>query len=93
MKHARSDYNAIQDQRPDGIPVDEPVFLLRAKDKLAPEAVREWAARLHHRGGDPAMVAAALRQADEMERYAHEHYGGGKVPDAPPRALDETGEE
>lgn len=38
MKHARKDYNRIQD--PLGkIPADEPVFLLRAQDKHAAAAV------------------------------------------------------
>ncbi|MCG7932122.1 MAG: hypothetical protein N0E44_18990 [Candidatus Thiodiazotropha lotti] len=42
MKHARSDYNRIQD--PDRkIPDDEPVFLLRAQDKYAAEVVRFYA--------------------------------------------------
>ncbi len=42
MIHARPDYNRIQD--PDNlIPDDEPVFLLRAKDRTAPAAVDAWA--------------------------------------------------
>ena len=42
MKHARADYDHIQD--PTGhIPADEPVFLLRAGDMNAPNAVRHWA--------------------------------------------------
>jgi len=39
MKHARADYDRIQD--PAGIiPEDEPVFLLRAQDKLAWHVVK-----------------------------------------------------
>lgn len=42
MKHARPDYNRIQD--PAGlIPDDEPVFLLRGQDATAPDVVRNWA--------------------------------------------------
>ncbi len=41
MKHAREDYKRIQD--PAGlIPEDEPVFLLRAQDKLAWHIVRMY---------------------------------------------------
>jgi len=40
MKHAREDYNRIQD--PDEkIPDNEPVFLLRGQDVLAPNLLRE----------------------------------------------------
>ena len=41
MKHARDDYNRIQD--PAGlIPADEPVFLLRGQDKLAIKAMEAY---------------------------------------------------
>jgi hypothetical protein len=42
MRHARSDYDRIQD--PSGkIPEDEPVFLLRGQDQTAAATVRHWA--------------------------------------------------
>lgn len=42
MKHNREDYNRIQD--PEGlIASDEPVFLVRSKDKLCPTTTRVWA--------------------------------------------------
>jgi hypothetical protein len=43
MKHARRDYNRIQDPAAQ-IPADEPVFLLRGQDPLAPSVVRNYAA-------------------------------------------------
>lgn len=50
MKHARDDYNRIQD--PAGlIPADEPVFLLRAQDKHAAEAVSYYAWLVRRAGG------------------------------------------
>lgn len=98
MKHAREDYNCIQD--PDGIiPADEPVFLLRAKDLVAPWAVRRWANRAREVGAGEEIVQAAFAQADEMERWQMEH--GSKVPDLPlpepaiapkPEVEDEGGE-
>ena len=49
MIHAREDYNRIQD--PAGkIGEDEPVFLLRAKDSLAPAMVENWASALQASG-------------------------------------------
>jgi hypothetical protein len=40
MRHARADYDRIQD--PDGlIPQDEPVFLIRGQDRAAP-AMERW---------------------------------------------------
>ena len=42
MIHARKDYNRIQD--PGGkIGEDEPVFMVRAKDELAPKIMEYWA--------------------------------------------------
>ena len=46
MKHARPDYSRIQDSlsiEKGGIPEDEPVFLLRAQDRVAARVVRIWA--------------------------------------------------
>ena len=80
MKHARADYDRIQD--PAGlIPADEPVFLLRGQDLVAPFAVRMWARNAELAGADPAIVASAMEQAEAMERW-HEA-GRYKVPDMP----------
>lgn len=85
MIHAREDYNRIQD--PAGlIPVDEPVFLLRAQDLLAPTTVRRWAELLreaangYYADGNMTdgvaahdMATVAEDHADAMERYAETH--------------------
>ena len=79
MLHAREDYNRIQD--PDGkIADDEPVFLLRAKDKFAPHVVREWA-RLVRLSGDTALAGHVYGWAREMETWQAEN--GCKTPDSP----------
>ena len=68
MLHAREDYNRIQD--PEGlIPEDEPVFLLRGQDKLAPDLLRQWALQLFHKGGDPKMAGIVRDWADTMEEW------------------------
>lgn len=68
MKHARDDYNRIQD--PAGkIPEDEPVFLLRGQDKAAPGAVRAYAEILESMGGDPVLVRQSRAQAERMEQW------------------------
>lgn len=80
MKHARPDYNRIQD--PAGlIGEDEPVFLIRAKDFAAPVSVRAWAQEAQVQGAAPNIVRAALEQADAMEAWQRDH--GGQVPDMP----------
>lgn len=84
MKHARADYDRIQD--PAGlIPQDEPVFLLRASDMTAPAAVREWANLQYRMKGNRDMANAAMRQAEAMESWQAEH--GMKVADAPEGAI------
>lgn len=68
MKHARDDYNRIQD--PAGlIPDDEPVFLLRAQDKHAAETLRWYAAEVHARGGSADIVNRTLDQAKRMDAW------------------------
>lgn len=78
MKHAREDYNRIQD--PAGkIAEDEPVFLLRAKDMFAPDVVRYWATVQRDAGGDPKLIELALAHANAMDRWQVEN--GSKLPD------------
>lgn len=80
MLHARPDYDHIQD--PTGkIGEDEPVFLLRAKDQLAPEALYRWATRLEEAGGQPLMVKIAREHAEHMEAW--QKVNGCKLPDMP----------
>lgn len=69
----------------DGIPCyikaagDEPLFVLRSQDKLAPEIVREWAYRALAAGVPEDKVAEARRCADDMEDWQITHRS--KVPD------------
>ena len=88
MKHARTDYqDRIIDQLGE-IPEDEPVFLLRAKDILAPEIVRSWAeAYAMHRDADAYVMQMAKEHADAMAQYAAEHYNRGQLPTIPDEAI------
>lgn len=66
MKHARDDYNRIQD--PEGkIPSDEPVFLIRGQDAVAPAALRAWADLNDVAGGDPEASVKTREHAKLME--------------------------
>ena len=80
MKHAREDYNRIQD--PAGlIGEDEPVFLLRAKDKTAPNIVRKWAMEQVNQGSKDPCIEVALKWADVMEEWQKKN--GCKLADLP----------
>jgi hypothetical protein len=84
MKHARKDYQRFQDPLPEymgGIPPDEPVFLLRAKDITAPGVVRYWALVAKRAGANDKIIEAALGQAQAMANWQKEH--GSQVPDMP----------
>ncbi|MEE8262705.1 MAG: hypothetical protein V3R83_09610 [Gammaproteobacteria bacterium] len=88
MKHARKDYDRIQD--PAGlIGEDEPVFLLRAKDTVAPKAVRAWADLADAAGASRVIVLAAIAQSERMERWQAEN--GRKVPDMPEKGEADHG--
>lgn len=84
------------------IPDDEPVFVLRAKDVIAPHLVRQWAHNRRALRSDAErqpgrldrpllpwddLERRVLAWADEMQAYAAEHYGGGKTPDTPSELL------
>lgn len=80
MKHARNDYDRIQD--PEGlIPENEPVFLLRGKDICAPAAIDAWCEQAKKYGVDSGMIQAAQSHADHMRAWQIEHES--KVPDMP----------
>lgn len=85
MKHARSDYDRIQD--PDGkIPENEPVFLIRAQDAIGAEVVRFWGRLNAERGGDLELSQSARTQADLMDAWPTK-----KLADAPAGALEPGG--
>ena len=84
MIHARKDYMHIQDQT-GKVAQDEPVFLLRAKDSLAPNTVRYWAALLLDHNGDVVAYKAAMEQAELMEEWQENNMS--KLPDTPPAAV------
>jgi hypothetical protein len=58
---------------------DEPLFVLRSTDMLAPEMVREWAYRAMVAGTPIEKVQQARRDADAMEDWQIKN--SKKVPD------------
>lgn len=80
MKHARQDYDRIQD--PAGlIPEDEPVFLIRGSDENAAGTIDYWADRAELSGSADNIVFAARQQAILIRRYQKRN--GSKIPDMP----------
>lgn len=93
MKHAREDYNRIQD--PAGlIPEDEPVFLLRGQDIFAPDCLLLWAKKVIEHGkaepdrdkkaGLAHMALLAMEQAMKMRDW--QVHTKAKIPDYNPDA-------
>jgi hypothetical protein len=74
MKHARQDYNHIQDPL-NKIPQDEPVFLLRGQDVLAPP-ILELYAFMAALAGRPELAQLTLEQAKLMQEWPKK-----KIPD------------
>lgn len=68
MRHAREDYNRIQDPE-NKIPEDEPVFLLRGQDFVAPDIVEAWADRAEAAGAYADIVMSARDQAKRMRDW------------------------
>jgi hypothetical protein len=65
------------------IPKDEPVFVLRAKDITAPQAVLYWADLAYSAGASAEMVKAAREHANMMVKWQLAHKP--QVPDMPPQ--------
>ena len=85
MRHARSDYDPIQDPR-GLIPEDEPVFLIRGQDVTAPTILEAWAHGLEQLVGETTPITLAVRaHAERMRVWQQDH--GSKLPDAPEGTL------
>lgn len=72
---------------------NEPVFVLRANDELAPGAVRHWAAQyIATKGGWEAMTGRqhtkyqeAMKLADQMDEWLEAKNGCSCKPGEPPK--------
>lgn len=53
---------------------NEPVFVLRAQDKLAPELVRRWAHEAELNGCPHGKIMRALETADAMENWPNRKF-------------------
>jgi hypothetical protein len=53
---------------------NEPLFVLRAQDMLAPELVREWAVRAAEHECSVAKVNEAFALADKMEAWPNRKF-------------------
>ena len=80
MKHARIDYDRIQD--PAGlIPADEPVFLIRGQDKLAVATMIFYANLAKSMGVEDDLVGLVEQHIDAVEAW--QQLIGSKMPDVP----------
>jgi len=61
------------------IPDDEPIFVLRGKDKLAPHVIRAWAMLAELAGAPPGKISEARECARYIELWQGQR--GSKVPD------------
>lgn len=58
---------------------DEPVFVLRAKDPIAPAAVEEWARQAQQTGRhEPAKIEEARALAASMRAWRTEHVSANR---------------
>ena len=80
MIHAREDYNRIQDPS-NKIAEGEPVFLIRAKDKLMIPTMDRWIDYAKLAKVDKKMVQMVIDFKDEVSEW--QRINGCKVPDLP----------
>lgn len=81
MKHARKDYDRIQDPQ-NIIPKDEPVFLFRGQDVYAP-LVLEFYALLVEQGKDPDLNVVMNTRNHAVTMRVWQHKIRKKQPDMP----------
>lgn len=78
MIHAREDYNRIQDPELK-IPENEPVFLIRGQDKIAPQVVSIWADLAEIAGAEQNIINAARNHVLKMKEWQNKI--NVKIPD------------
>ena len=64
----------------EGIPGDEPVFIFRARDTMAADALLHYYTELRRIGND-AQADAVLKRLQDFQRFAREHGDRMKTPD------------
>lgn len=72
MKHARSDYDPIQDPR-GLIPADEPVMLIRGQDQAAIPAMRAWVEAHLQAGGGRDLAELIVDHMGRVATWQDEH--------------------
>jgi hypothetical protein len=80
MKFNRKDYNDLN-QLNEKIGKDEPVFMLRAKDVLAPDILDLYAQELIMSNASEEIVQSVSDQAKEMRKWQNKNKEIVKVPD------------
>lgn len=108
MKHARKDYNERVQDSANIIPAEEPVFLLRGQDPVAPDVLNHYAMKAREAGASEVLVnqvtchAKAMREfqttvcphVPDMAEEDAVYTVDGKLVDAPAETLEEApGEE
>ncbi len=73
MKHGRSDYNARIQDNANIIPDDEPVFLIRGQDIVAPFALQKYALLAEEAGAPGDVVDGCREQAEAMIHWQKMH--------------------
>jgi hypothetical protein len=82
MFHAWGDYNERIQDKANGIPADEPVFLLRAQDNLMLPTLVYYLGRLcEHPDPDENMVIGVVRQIRRVREWRIAHMMQLKAPD------------
>lgn len=57
----------------EGIPDDEPIFILRAQDKAAPQTINQYAENAIRAGSPTEHAAAARRVSSTMREWQQEN--------------------
>lgn len=62
-------------------PIDEPVFLIRAQDKLAPQAVANYLSMSQANGVNPDQLELVARTVNDIKVFQRDHADKVKLPD------------
>ena len=69
------------------IPDEEPLFIFRAKDRIAVRILRAYFSAID----DPEHARAVAARLEDFKRFAREHPERMKDPDTPPRIMADSG--
>lgn len=81
VNDTEADLNALADQAGVKFPVSEPLFVIRAQDQLAPQAVANYLAMSNANGVNSDQLELVARTVNDIKAFQRDNADRVKLPD------------